>query len=268
LADKALGKADIPMEVKTDIIAHDRSFRLGAVFVDLPYYERLWLNGIRAMAKRDIRFGRWGAEFHARCPSNLMLAFMDEAQSPADRAFAMGALTHYAVDIIFHREIQSRVLERSDRSKSDDSAHRQLEEEMDFYVHCGLTGNRGMGTPYARRALAIYPANAWISHARRAVASAHSSAPGRLQLLGWQNNLALFGLASSLGMSFGVHQRSAVDPNLQKMSLDLADESIALAARYMETGAAYCQGRMDREGFLRAIPNTSMLDGERARNTQ
>jgi hypothetical protein len=261
LAERALARAALSNDINTLIRHHIRRFRLGAIFVDLPYYERLWLNGLRALAKRPIQFTTWGNELHVRSPSKLMLALLENARTDGDLAFALGALTHYAVDIIFHSEIENRIRTLGDQPQGHDHAHKQLEDEIDYNVHTALIGHRGMGTSYARRMLVLYPRGNWIRQARGAIARVHGRAPGRLKLISWQNNLAVFGLLSSTGASYGVFENRSIEPDLQEISRHLADEAIGLAGRYMETGLAYSQGRLDKAGFYNAVPNRSMLDG-------
>ena len=111
LADASLDEARIPEEVTRAVVPLREDFRLGAVLVDLPFFENLVFSGIRILAKQEIRFAVWGDLLHLRSPRTLCCTLLESANGTAERAVALGALTHMAIDALFHKEIEKRVQE-------------------------------------------------------------------------------------------------------------------------------------------------------------
>ncbi|MCP4199894.1 MAG: zinc dependent phospholipase C family protein, partial [Proteobacteria bacterium] len=108
LAEQALHAADIDPQTVTNINNHIDDFNLGAVLLDLPYYEHLVKSGLYLLARLEVHYSAWGTLFHLRSPSLLARVFLDSAEDPSSRALSLGLLTHLAVDLVFHREIHRR----------------------------------------------------------------------------------------------------------------------------------------------------------------
>jgi len=261
LAQRARDTADVYSGVETEIEEHIHDFRLGAVLVDLPYHDRLWLSGVRLLFRLDLQCSVWGTLLHTRSPAGLGRALLDRAQDGAGRALALGFLTHIAVDLVFHTEISRLVMSRADGSKSLDSEHKLIEDQIDLHIHYDLLGHPGIGTPYARRMLNLHPESSWAPSVAAAIAKVHGNAPSTAKLERWQRELALFGFACSTSRVPWVKTLPNDDFGLQKTAIRLADESVHLAANYIGVGVAYLNGEIDRGAFLSAIPDRSLLDG-------
>ncbi|MCK9461185.1 MAG: zinc dependent phospholipase C family protein [Proteobacteria bacterium] len=239
---------------------HPHDYALGAVLVDLPYYDRLARTALRLALGRPLRYHPFGAALHRRSPAGLCLALLETAKSPAERAVALGALTHHAVDLAFHPEIERRV--RDSGGGGDlDGLHKRIEDDIDLHCHYDLLGTSGIGTGYARRALLLEPESDWTGLARAAMLRIHGEAPAAAQLSAWRSRLALFGLASSRPGIPWVRTLPADDPDLLERSIALADEAIATAAAYIACGARVLSGSTDRGGFFAVVKDVSILDG-------
>jgi hypothetical protein len=260
LANRLLESGAVPSGHAGQLRQQIHDYRLGSVLVDLPYYEDLWSHGLRSLFGRDIRFGTWGTLIHVRSPSGLALALLDQGADPPPRALALGALTHYAVDLVFHEEIHRRQVEVADGTSSLDTVHKRIEDQMDLHVHYDLLGHPGIGTPFARQMLALRPDPGWVATTRRAVSEIHGDAPEERELGRWLDSLAAFGWLSSTRLAPWVRTLPDDDPELLETSLELAERAVELSAEFVRAGADYLDGKLDRAGFLAAVPDRSMLD--------
>jgi hypothetical protein len=260
LADLLAAGSSLPKSASQAIRNHVHEYRLGSVLVDLPYYEDLWRHGLRSMLGLDIEYGIWGTLIHQRSPSGLSLALLDRADSPAGTALALGALTHYAVDVVFHEEIDRRVNEAADGSVSLDTIHKRIEDQMDLHIHYDMLGHSGIGTPYARQVLSLEPEPAWIDHTRGALIEIHGDAPSEAKLEAWLGNLVWFGWLSSFKHAPWLRTLPEDDPEMLEASLTLAEESLRLSEGYVRAGMQYLEAAIDREEFFKRIPDRSMLD--------
>lgn len=261
LAERILARASLAAEPRRELERERDSYLLGAVLVDLPYYDRLWLSGLRSLLGRELHFAAWGTLLHVRSPVGLLLALLDRSTTAADRALALGALTHQAVDVTFHPAIRQRELDVADGSVGLDTVHKRIEDQLDLHVHYELIEQPGIGTPYARQALALRPAPGWATVTRRAITDVHGSAPTAAKLQRWLAGLRLFGWASSTRWAPWVRTLPDDDPALQREALALADEAIALGARYVEAGQRYLAEGRDRAALLEVVPDRSLIDG-------
>ena len=238
---------------------HDYS--LGAVLFDLPYFDRLLGTGLALALRRPLRFHPFGAALHRRAPAGFLLALLDRARSDPERALCFGALTHYAVDLVFHPEIERRLGDAKAAARDPDGLHRRLEDEMDLHCHFHLLGTSGIGTAYVRRALRLEPSPGWAAFARGAMAAIHADPPAVRLLASWRAQLALYGLTSSWGAAPWLKTLPADDPELLARSVALAEEAISRSAAYIGAGARYVDGSLDRAGFLLEVPDRCALDG-------
>lgn len=264
LADRILERSAVDSALRDSLARERDSYRLGAVLVDLPYYDRLWLNGLRTALGGELRFAAWGTLLHVRSPVGLLLALLDRADSPGLRALALGAVTHQAVDVTFHPAICRREIAVADGSAGLDTVHKRIEDQLDLHAHYDLLGHPGVGRRYAREALALRPDPAWAAVVAAAIGAVHGGAPSPARLRRWLVSLRLFGWASSTRLAPWVETLPADDPELQQQALELTDEAIRVGAGYLEAGAEYLAQRIDAAGFRARVPDRSILDGEPA----
>jgi hypothetical protein len=260
LAEKALWAADLSPGMRSTILEYSDDYHLGAVLVDLPYYERLWLTAWRLARKEELTFGKWGEILHSQAPAHLALGLLDRAGSDPGRALAMGALTHHAVDLVFHPEI-NRLMHRLNADPKSNAVHKALEDQLDLHSHLDLLGHPGIGTPYARRMLTIRPGRKWFIEVHTLLLEVLGQAPSPAKLVGWAGNLALFGWLNSWSGAPWVTTTGPDDAEMKERALELAAQAIRRAATHLETGARYLAGEIDRPQFLTQVPQLSLLDG-------
>lgn len=264
LATRALARARIPEKYIKKITTNPSDYRLGAVLVDLPYYCNLAISGLRSLVGLDLHYNTWGTLLHLRAPGDLGLAILETATKDAGVHLGLGYLTHLAVDAVFHREIQSRVHREADGSRSLDSEHKRIEDEMDLHVHYNSLETPGIGTPYARRMLRFTPDPSWAAHASLAISKIHGNTIEPRILEKWLAQLTRYGYFSSRAWVPWIKTLPEDKGELHTTSLALAKESTNLAARYLETGVAFADKEIGRDQFTELIGNQSMIDGGRS----
>ncbi len=139
--------------------AHPREARLGAVFVDLPYFDHFVLAVLRYLLKLPVTGSAWGAAFHFEQPVGLgkalvrrAAALRDEpdARAEGDRllAFALGDFSHLAVDTALHPLVNRLARERA-RRLGDRVArqHTEVEKFQSILLHEERFGFDFMGRP-------------------------------------------------------------------------------------------------------------------------
>jgi hypothetical protein len=264
LANRSLDIADLPGDLKLSLAKRICDYRLGAVLVDLPYFEHVLLNGVRVLLKREIRLGVWGTLFHLRSPTGLCRELIRRADDAPGRAMALGALTHLAVDTLFHAEIEQRVMASADGRSDLNTVHKHVEDQMDLHVHYYLLGHSGVGTPYAREMLALGPDPGWVERFSCAVRAIHGNAPDRDRLSQWLKGLALFGtLQYSRRFPWVVADRED-NADLQRVSRSLADAAVELGRQYLEIGADDLSRGDARGAVLDGIPDKNLANGQEA----
>ncbi len=260
IATTALDRAEIPAGLRQQIAATD-DFRLGAVLVDLPYFEHLLLNGIRLLLKRDVRFNIWGLRLHLHSPTRLCRELFRRARDLPARAMALGALTHLAVDTLFHEEIERRV--SAIGSPNPNALHKTIEDQVDLHSHRHLLGHPGMGTPYARERLRLAPHPTWTARFSAALLAVYKEAPPAPLLERWLRGLALFGAMHASPRLPWVETVPKEDADLRDTAVALADRAVALSQQYIEIGVAEMES--PRDPPLTEIPERNLVDGGAAK---
>ena len=113
--------------------------RLGAVMIDLPYFDRFALGVARYLLGRPVAVSRWGDAFHRRAPVALGKGLLTAARrlrarassrQDADRvlAVALGYFSHVAVDRVLHPLVDAQARARAARLR-DSVAHQHAEVE-------------------------------------------------------------------------------------------------------------------------------------------
>lgn len=261
LAERALEKAQLQMSTKQEILRCLQDFRLGSILFDLPYYERLLSQGFQRLLCKEISFNSWGGALHAKSPTGLCRFLLDTADCENARATALGALTHAAVDIVFHPKIESFI---SPTDKYPLRRHQHIETQMDFIVHRHLLKHLGLGTPYTKNVLTIKPHDSWVTNFKNAIEHIHGKHPSQNRISGWLKGLHAFGLLHSSPKWFWVPSVSASDENLKKTAIRSADEAVKLSARYIEIGIEYINKAVSLYDFEAAIPDLDLATGKPA----
>jgi Zinc dependent phospholipase C len=261
LAEKALATANLAPSIVEELLRDGDDYRLGSVLIDLPYYERLLLTGLKLFLGRDISYAKWGNRFHQQAPTSFCLSLLDQADCGSSRALALGALTHAAVDRVFHHEIHRRTLDAQPSSMSASAIHKQIEDEIDLHLLYDSLETSGIGTPYARQKLTLKPRSPWITMMRRASMRTIGEAPEPRRIERWRKELALFGITNSVSFVPWVKTLPRDDPELHRCARRLEKDAIQLSKKYLETGANYLDGNLDEPSFLEQIPQINLVDG-------
>jgi hypothetical protein len=152
LKDSTLGSAAEALMQK-----HERETRLGAIFVDLPYFDRFALGVLRYVLKRPVTSSPWGAAFHTERPVALGKALLREAAAlRADRAtrpegdrllaLSLGYFSHLAVDTAIHPLVNRLARERARRlSDRPERQHTEVEKFQSILFHEQRLGFDFMG---------------------------------------------------------------------------------------------------------------------------
>ena len=264
IADAALERHGARHRRMEAALEHRRNYRLGAVFVDLPYFDRLWLNGLKTVFHRPLSFNEWGTAIHRKSPFSLLVELLDGASSPEEEAFALGAMTHHAVDLAFHPRIVREVREETDDDNLYDSTHKRIEDAYDVESHYHLLGHSGIGRPYTGRAMAIPVRQRWTRLATRAVSAIHGGSPTAARWGRWLNNLRMFALASVTPLPPWVHSSRQGPGPIRDAAISLTKRSLDECGAYLLAGCRYLEGEIGPDRLAEIIPDLSLLDGEAA----
>jgi hypothetical protein len=137
-------------EIGRLLSVHEREARLGAVLVDLPYFEAFPVELVRYVARRPPRASTWGDRLHRAAPSRVGLELLRAARSARrDRlaALALGYLSHVAVDGALHPLVNRLARARAEaRGTTPAAEHREVEKFQSVLFHERRFGRDLMGT--------------------------------------------------------------------------------------------------------------------------
>lgn len=124
-----------------------RDARIGALLVDFPYFE----NFPRELVKYTLRVpatrSEWGDRFHTEKPARVGLELLVHARTDAQRAIALGYLSHAAVDRAIHPLVNSLARPRATRlGRLESQEHREVEKYQSVLFHERRFGLDFMGT--------------------------------------------------------------------------------------------------------------------------
>jgi hypothetical protein len=149
-ADAAIGRL---------LAVHAREAQLGAILVDLPYFERFPVELARYVARLTPRPSRWGDVLHRAQPARVGLELLRAARAArrdAWLALALGYLSHAAVDRAIHPLVNALARPRARALRSSEAAqHREVEKFQSILFHERRFGRDFMGTRYLLRYLDV-----------------------------------------------------------------------------------------------------------------
>ncbi len=130
------------------LVRNDDAARLGAIFVDLPYFHRFAGEVLRYVAGLPAKPSPWGATLHDGGAIGLLNALLDVARRERDEtiaAIALGVASHCAIDRALHPLINA--LARKHRGGANhDASHREVEKFQSVCFHEQYLGRDTMGT--------------------------------------------------------------------------------------------------------------------------
>ena len=241
-------KAGALLESNTDDLA------LGAVMHDLPFYENLLLAGVRKLRGVPQKYSRFGQRIHERHCRSLCTHALEAADTPSRFAIAAGLISHFTLDMVFHKEIERR-------RHSTGATHEAIESEMGLHCHYDLLGHGGVGNPYCRDALELSPTPGWEADWYAWLTEYFDDVPGIPYFHKCFRGLRLFGYLHSTRHLPWVNVLAADDVELAKTSLRLLDESMEKSARFIGAAFEVYEGRIPIEAFTASLPPVLMSDG-------
>src|ERR1700712_1338640 len=135
--------------------------RLGALVIDFPYFENFPLGVLRYLLERPTAQSAWGDLLHKGTPVRAAVSMLRAAHAlrssgqsaEADRvlAFALGFVSHLAVDRSMHPLVNRMARERAARLGGDPSHHHtEIEKFHSVLFHEQRLGFDFMGKPALR----------------------------------------------------------------------------------------------------------------------
>ncbi|MDB4985377.1 MAG: hypothetical protein JWN04_555 [Myxococcaceae bacterium] len=135
--------------------------RLGALVIDFPYFERFPLGVMRYLLKQPTAQSAWGDRLHKGTPVRGAVSMLTAAHAlrargqaaEAERllAFALGYVSHLAVDRSMHPLVNRMARERSSRLGGSPSHHHtEIEKFHSVLFHEQRLGFDFMGKPALR----------------------------------------------------------------------------------------------------------------------
>lgn len=212
---EGLARARVSADARRTVARAEHAARLGALWVDLPYFATFKTDIARYALGRPLPTSHWGTETHERAVPLLRAVIRRGCAVSGDYArceavaFAIGLASHLAIDRALHPLINWLAERRtaSHPRMTHDQAHREVEKFQSIAFHEAYFGHDPMGTPR----LAAHMHVAGIERldrgigelARGAMHDAFGSAPNADVVRRWGNNYALYVrlLASPAGKS-------------------------------------------------------------------
>jgi hypothetical protein len=139
------------------VVRHEDAARLGAVLLDLPYFDRYAEEVVRYVAHIAPRSSPYGGVIHERAAVPIALAMLERARaerSEALCAIGLGLVSHAAIDRQIHPLVNALARRRKPRD-THDASHREVEKFQSICFHEEYFGRDRMGTPGIVRLVAV-----------------------------------------------------------------------------------------------------------------
>lgn len=162
----SLSRASAWVRRATSGMNHDAA-RLGAMFVDLPYFDRFAVAVVRYALRRPQVHSHFGELFHQKTPITLGRLFGEAGQRLAQKsateeagktltALALGYVSHAAVDTSMHPHINALARRRAARSGLCPSQeHHEIEKFHSLIFHEQRFSADLMGTEKLQRYIEV-----------------------------------------------------------------------------------------------------------------
>ncbi len=152
---EGLALASLPSGARRILARSAHAARLGALFVDLPYFDAFERELVRYVARRPPRASPWGSRTHEHAVKILRAVVARAAALPAGlrrdeaRAFALGLASHLAIDQAAHPLVNwlaEKDVATSGGKLTQAMAHREVEKFQSICFHEAYFGADMMGT--------------------------------------------------------------------------------------------------------------------------
>lgn len=204
----ALGEAAVRDGLSTAarraIARYRDASRLGAIALDLPYFDRYREEVVRYAAGLSPRESSLGADVHGGGAIDIVLSVVElarERRSDDLAALALGLASHVAIDRQLHPLVNALARAHAG-GRSHDAAHREVEKLQSICFHETYLGSDRMGTAGITRLVEVpvreLLANASISGVLEAAYAKASKSPPSVKDLkrmgqGYEEHAALIG---------------------------------------------------------------------------
>ncbi len=252
---------------------HPGAARLGAVFVDLPYFDRFPSAVLRYLLDRPPAPSRWGDVTHHRAPIAVGRGLAEEAARLGGddgawlHALALGYISHAAVDRSVHPHVNALAAARAERLRDTHARqHQEVEKYQSILFHDARMGFEVMGTRALYEHCIVDPSPLWkpgrvADAVERVLQGAWGEAPSREELKSWSKGYVQYVklIASPLGRRVAPREekervRAEVFPHFAEQF----SRAVAQSRRWMQALDAYVRdGRFDesaRAQLERVIP--------------
>ncbi|MBN2340499.1 MAG: zinc dependent phospholipase C family protein [Deltaproteobacteria bacterium] len=254
LANRIAQHSRLPDTLKRIITMFPDDFAMGSVLFDLPFYNHLLRTGIETLRHKPLTYHPFGQAVHEIDGRTLCIQLLHRAENDAEHTLALGALTHFAVDLVFHKEIEHRI-------QGSTISHDELERQIGLHCHYDLLGHSGVGTPYARDITFLFPSSHWSKFVSSAFRSLFTATPAPDQFTQWQRSFRVFGFLYSKPYFPWLRTLAPDDPQLAQRSLELMHDSIELGASFLTFAYDVVQQKISLEDLTAALPPKRMSDG-------
>lgn len=236
--------------------SHAAALRLGAVFVDLPYFEHFPLAVVRYLLGRPPAPSRWGDVTHHRAPIAVGRGLVEEAQRLGGeegawlRTLALGYICHAAVDRAMHPHVNGLAARRAQRLNDTHARqHIEVEKYQSILFHDARMGFEVMGTRALYTHCIVDAAPLWkpgrVGDAvQRVLLASWGEAPTRATLRGWSRGYAQYVtlIASPLGRRVAPREeKERVRAEVFDGFADQFSAAVAQSKRWMQALEAYAR---------------------------
>ncbi|MCU0661958.1 MAG: zinc dependent phospholipase C family protein [Myxococcota bacterium] len=261
LAEKIVQDDRLPDSLRADVASQNCDFLLGCVLFDLPYFENLLGSGLRLLLEQPLILCETGTLLHGRDPVGLLEQLLCRADDPSSRALALGAVTHYSVDLVFHPSIVEMVAARNAPARQRDAVHKSIEDQVDLHVSFDLLGHSGVGTPYVTDKLGLVPHLGWAERFCEAAWKNSGVWMDTMSARRWLRRLHLFALIMRYPQSPFVLCLPSDDPALLATSLELSRHALELGVTHLLAAHRVITGDAPMEHLREILGSHSLTDG-------
>ncbi|HVK71987.1 MAG TPA: hypothetical protein VM734_01650 [Kofleriaceae bacterium] len=145
---EALASPRLDADVRRRAVRREEGARLGALLVDLPYFDRYAGEVVRYILGVTARPSRWGMLLHEGGAITLLEGLLAVARQDRDAtigAIALGLASHLAIDRGLHPLVNA--LARRHPAGDHGSSHREVEKFHSICFHEQYLGRDLMGEP-------------------------------------------------------------------------------------------------------------------------
>lgn len=154
---EAAASPALPPAARRTLVQEEDAGRLGAVLLDLPYFDRYLEEVLRYALKAAPRPSPWGSVIHEEAAVPITFAMLRLARRSRSKrlaALGLGLASHAAIDRQLHPLINA--LAREHRGVlTHDAAHREVEKFQSICFHEAYFGRDRMGTPAIGRLVQV-----------------------------------------------------------------------------------------------------------------